>query len=1130
MKYVGLLICLTISFNAQAQQFFSKIVAPKNQLSSGSYVLVNDVDNSVIVYCDGVCASNKDSLFSCSSLIKYDYLGNLVWEKKLLGVSRFIKALKYENNLVLLSKSQKFSDSLQLSVYNLVHENVESIHIPNQLSSTKDNLFNLFKYKDKYVVSIMGGFYSNYLQNGKQKLYPYLIWVNENLILDTIIKVDLPYGEIYQMSDDKDGNLNAMVTQMTIEKIANGNEVITENKGYVTFSENKEFIKSKLVKIDRSNNSLLLVESIQSLFLADGRKIFIAERFDIKNTEIHCWDKDDNLLWVNKEFWRDEFANRPWKLIQCKNGDFVHTGEAHRSGMSPCSYIHRISPDGSTKWIRYYGYKAPSTNQNSGLGNWLIDITENVDGTLTAVGVLRNSYIPHLTHPVINDSTWILRVDSMGCMEKDKCNDEYWWNGPEDWFQYDQLTLKHKEWNFQQKNSNGMVKNIQQRFGQDTTMYDKNLSALLNTGSAWARYKPVITKDVKTGDESQDSIYISWMKEGKVFGLASINCLQCRNHIMLYDFTLKLHDTFNLTYNFGRAIVTQVDSISLIPGYFRKRIILKHLDAINQSKYGDLVWIDGIGSPNGILYYNDWKQGTKTELTCYYDRGEKRYSSTDDPDCRKEVQVSEYQKVISQSHIWYTAHSSGWAPGTYYYRNKVSADSVSIGNHFYHQVLSSADSNGNIWSDTGKYVRESFGRLWILDSIFSNEEVLIMDMNLNKDDLFEYTDLFGQSNKFIINKIDTVVDLSGNSRKVVFLSCEKDMGITFRWIEGIGPDYGVFQPRFEQCAIDGSPIALTCFYSDNVQQWQSQDFSKCWINPLVTDTSDMDISTIWYSSSYTGNFADGDCGLKIDITKVVRDTTIEDRVCRIIGVFSEGKYLPESEIITFQKIGKLYFYEDNTWKLLYDFAAQVGDTVTYFISKKYPYYFKYNVPGFFEQNIMDRNPYQLLVENLDTIYTLEGRPLRRFYTKSLDVFQTNIMEIIIENVGSNLKFFGNSTIISPPECLLNYPSLRCYSDDEISIKFTEGECDKLTAIKYILDVKLNLYPNPGHDKMRIDLGSEAEMPISYKVTDFSGRILISGTQHPSSFELNTIQLRTGLFIITITDNAGKIWLGKWVKQ
>lgn len=213
---------------------------------------------------------------------------------------------------------------------------------------------------------------------------------------------------------------------------------------------------------------------------------------------------------------------------------------------------------------------------------------------------------------------------------------------------------------------------------------------------------------------------------------------------------------------------------------------------------------------------------------------------------------------------------------------------------------------------------------------------------------------------------------------------------------------------------------------------------------IVLDTTDTDPSTTWYSSSYIGDFSSGECHKKIDITKVVRDTIIDSLLCRIIGVFTDGVYLPESEIITYMKADKMYFYEEKDWRLLYDFAAVIGDTVTYYVSKKYHYYDTYSVPTTYNQDIIDYNPYQLVIKSIDTIHDESGRPLKRFMTERIPNIYDHFMGTIIEKVGSTKKLFGNNTIISLPECNdVETIGLRCYSDEAVAIKFTNRECDQI---------------------------------------------------------------------------------------
>ncbi len=701
------------------------------------------------------------------------------------------------------------------------------------------------------------------------------------------------------------------------------------------------------------------------------------------------------------------------------------------------------------------------------------------------------------------------------------------------------------------------------------------------------------------------------------------------------------------------------------------------------------------------------------------------------PSNSSEIQIqNNFLQVLSPQNVWYTAQSSGWNPNTYYQRWSIDSSKVNIDSQSYQQVLSSVDSSGNQWEGTRKYVREDDGKLWLIDSTENAVEVCIMDMNVKIGDEIFYTDILGKLRKYLVAKIDYVTDKIGQIRKVVHLKCDSNEGIRLRWIEGVGPDLGVFSTYFRHCVIDGDENTLICLFNNGVHFWQRHGLDYCWKpnpptfeplisiinanvtrymvinNPffpnqkmerwkfnfipkilnfgkayyelLISDqqngnnftgsgrffreednrfyqyispsegelllydmnlkagdsimmdyadgpvtlvvtkedsiqlddekyrkrltlqcvrggelesgnaaewiegigrlyetfvdfshcsiwdvarpevycifdqnqplykskeapsdcwvddfyTTDMDSTATWYSSSYVGDFSSGDCRLKIDITKVVRDTSIQYRKCRIIGVFSDGKYLPESEIITFQNADKLYFYEDNNWKLLYDFAARVGDTVTYFVSKKYPYYAKYSVPGPFEDRIVENNPYQIVIQEVDTILDFSGKPLKRYKTQQISNFQGHFMGEIVENVGSIEKLFGNNVTITPPECNPSeeFPKLRCYSDDDTFFKFVNGECNKIVASNDISEGSVKLFPNPGRHEIQITLTDHLSTPVNIKFSDVAGRLLINQDFNSSILKINTDGLNSGLYIITLKDPNGKTWKSKWVKH
>jgi len=103
----------------------------------------------------------------------------------------------------------------------------------------------------------------------------------------------------------------------------------------------------------------------------------------------------------------------------------------------------------------------------------------------------------------------------------------------------------------------------------------------------------------------------------------------------LYDFKLKVGDRFQLPDSFGIAVVTSVDEFLFNDGGIRKKITLQHELSENQALYGDLIWVEGIGALNApFFYYDDWKNKTKSLVTCYFDRGMKKYHHEQSLDCR----------------------------------------------------------------------------------------------------------------------------------------------------------------------------------------------------------------------------------------------------------------------------------------------------------------------------------------------------------------------------------------------------------------------------------------------------------------------------------------------------------------
>ena len=101
------------------------------------------------------------------------------------------------------------------------------------------------------------------------------------------------------------------------------------------------------------------------------------------------------------------------------------------------------------------------------------------------------------------------------------------------------------------------------------------------------------------------------------------------------------------------------------------------------------------------------------------------------------------------------------------------------------------------------------------------------------------------------------------------------------------------------------------------------------------EITDMDASAVGLSEKWTENNPCSECDVYIVAVKVVKDTIIGPRYSRVIGTSYNKKYLPESELIVFQKEGRMYFYEDGSWWVIYDLNANVGDTERYNLPRNY---------------------------------------------------------------------------------------------------------------------------------------------------------------------------------------------------
>jgi hypothetical protein len=410
----------------------------------------------------------------------------------------------------------------------------------------------------------------------------------------------------------------------------------------------------------------------------------------------------------------------------------------------------------------------------------------------------------------------IIQTDTFGCVDTDKCNDYYaWGNVPDGLFQYDQIDMRQKEWYYAKTSNKGITETIHLTFGQDSIIFDR----------LWGdrQYKEVLVSDVNKKNTILDTLFVRWENTGKLF---FIDKWEPKDGVVspadsiLYDFTLEVDHKFLLPHGFGFATVEKVDSISLLDGYKRKRLTLKHDNIQNQNKYDDLIWIEGIGAENGLFYFNDWVNNTKTSLNCYYDRNHKRWGEKDD--CYTKSLSLTSVKYVSTANEWIQIYNNPIEPiPNYANRVKFSEDSIMWSGKFYRKMLVSQTEFGNEFKENGRIFREENGSVYEGIDV-SPGEFLIYDFQLNVGDTTKVL-LGSQLKEMICIGSDTIVYLDGIKRKRQVMQCnESDKN--YIWVEGFG------EPELyhEYCDDENKAGFISCYFYNDMISYTNPIVPGCW--------------------------------------------------------------------------------------------------------------------------------------------------------------------------------------------------------------------------------------------------------------------------------------------------------------
>lgn len=281
---------------------------------------------------------------------------------------------------------------------------------------------------------------------------------------------------------------------------------------------------------------------------------------------------------------------------------------------------------------------------------------------------------------------------------------------------------------------------------------------------------------------------------------------------------------------------------------------------------------------------------------------------------------------------------------------------------------------------------------------------------------------------------------------------------------------------------------------------------------LFTVISTLTSQTTWFKKDATWHYRfystwEGSGYEKIVYTS---DTLIEGKLCKkllrdVYFVSVQTKTIEHKKKraqFVYQSGDTIWQYKNNTFKQLYNFNLQIGDTVP-----------------FMNFHTVQNN--KNVVSDIKTI-TIHGEKLRQ---QTIDVFQNNniLTKInIIEKIGvtsSPFSLFWNEFLIN----VFDIPThkFRCYSDWVTpTINYSNDVCEALPVTVDTDEsdkaINLSLYPNPCTEKIYIkNLNTE----VRYKVYTAQGAEMMSGT---TKGEIDVHGLQNGHYLLKIKDYTPKI--------
>jgi len=265
-----------------------------------------------------------------------------------------------------------------------------------------------------------------------------------------------------------------------------------------------------------------------------------------------------------------------------------------------------------------------------------------------------------------------------------------------------------------------------------------------------------------------------------------------------------------------------------------------------------------------------------------------------------------------------------------------------------------------------------------------------------------------------------------------------------------------------------------------------------------------------------------------------KDTIVDGYNCRVLRQYYEDSSFVSKEYIFKQEQGKIYYYYQNQFNLLFDFDAKVNDTIKF--AAIYRIYNQDSMSVSYDTTYTDTIiSARYRVESI----TINAQNLKTFRTEILNEDKTIIDHIYlyVEKIG--LYYLTGSPLqreLIPMYDNLPHPAaeyfrwIRCYSDDNTSFVSDEWVAMSLPcnypiislAVDMPKEKDINIYPNPTNGQLTIN--NEQLTIKNVEIYDIVGQVVFTSAVSAMSPEMtiDINHLASGMYFLKVNEKTFKV--------